>query len=136
MVIKSRVSLAHAVRSRVTYCSTQDIIVIRLGYRHALSPTTIDMLLPLQYAPWLSDVELSFFSALASIKINHDKLDSSARKLLGLYEINPKDTAERSTRMQIHGNALTTDELVVLHAPPRHANMTVAARQATIVPRA
>ncbi|QIW98764.1 hypothetical protein AMS68_004282 [Peltaster fructicola] len=67
-------------------------------------------LVPLQYAPWLSDVELSFFSALASIKINHDKLDSSARKLLGLYEINPKDPAERSTRMQIHGNALTADE--------------------------
>lgn len=68
------------------------------------------MLHPLQYAPWLSDIELSFFSALASIKINHDKLDSSARKLLGLYEINPKDSPERSTRMQVHGNALTTDE--------------------------
>lgn len=68
------------------------------------------MLLPIQYAPWLSDIELSFFSALASIKINHDKLDSSARKLLGVYEINPRDIPERSTRMQIHGNALTTDE--------------------------
>lgn len=68
------------------------------------------MLRQLQYAPWLSDIELSFFSALASIKINHDKLDSSARKLLGLYEINPRDSPERSTRMQIHGNALTTDE--------------------------
>jgi ubiquitin-like modifier-activating enzyme ATG7 len=37
-------------------------------------------------------------------------LDSSARKVLGLYEINPKDAEARSTRMQIHGNALTTDE--------------------------
>lgn len=66
--------------------------------------------MPLQYAPWISDIELAFYSALASIKINHDKLDSSARKVLGLYEINPKDAPERSTRMQIHGNALTTDE--------------------------
>jgi len=64
----------------------------------------------LRYAPWISDIELAFYSSLASIKINHDKLDSSARKVLGLYEINPKDAEERSTRMQIHGNALTTDE--------------------------
>jgi ubiquitin-like modifier-activating enzyme ATG7 len=65
---------------------------------------------PLQYAPWTSDIELAFYSALASLKINHDKLDSSARKVLGLYEINHKDAPERSTRMQIHGTALTTDE--------------------------
>lgn len=65
---------------------------------------------PLQYAPWISDIELAFYSALASIKINHDKLDSSARKVLGLYNINPKDAPERSNRMQIHGNALTSDE--------------------------
>jgi ubiquitin-like modifier-activating enzyme ATG7 len=37
-------------------------------------------------------------------------LDSSARKVLGLYEINHKDAPERSNRMQIHGTALTTDE--------------------------
>lgn len=65
---------------------------------------------PLQFAPWTSDIELAFYSALAAIKINHDKLDSSARKVLGVYEINHKDAPERSTRMQIHGNALTTDE--------------------------
>ncbi|KAK4613853.1 Ubiquitin-like modifier-activating enzyme atg7 [Fulvia fulva] len=65
----------------------------------------------LMYAPWTSDVELAFYSALANIKINHDKLDSSARKVLGLYEINHKDAPERSTRMQIHGTALTTDEV-------------------------
>ncbi|KAF7190948.1 Ubiquitin-like modifier-activating enzyme atg7 [Pseudocercospora fuligena] len=68
------------------------------------------MLQPLQYAPWTSDIELAFYSALASLKINHDKLDSSARKVLGLYEINHKDAPERSMRMQIHGTALTTDE--------------------------
>ena len=64
----------------------------------------------LQYAPWTSDVELAFYSSLASLKINHDMLDSSARKVLGLYEINHKDPPERSSRMQIHGTALTTDE--------------------------
>lgn len=64
----------------------------------------------LQYAPFVSDIELAFYSALASFKINHDKLDSSARKVLGLYEISYRDQPERSTRMQIHGNALTSDE--------------------------
>lgn len=68
---------------------------------------------PLQYAPWTSDIELGFYSALASLKINHDKLDSSARKVLGLYEINHRDAPERSARMQIHGTALTTDEYVI-----------------------
>ncbi|TKA30446.1 hypothetical protein B0A50_02673 [Salinomyces thailandicus] len=67
---------------------------------------------PLQYSPWTSDVELAFYSALAKLKIDHDRLDSSARKVLGLYEINHKDTPERSTRMQIHASALTSDEYV------------------------
>ncbi|KAK5115781.1 hypothetical protein LTR62_000870 [Meristemomyces frigidus] len=64
----------------------------------------------LQYAPWTSDIELGFYSALARLKIEHDKLDSSARKVLGLYEINHKDPPERSARMQIHASALTTDD--------------------------
>ncbi|TKA83706.1 hypothetical protein B0A55_00304 [Friedmanniomyces simplex] len=65
---------------------------------------------PLQYAPWTSDIELAFYSALANLKINHDKLDSSARKVLGLYELNHKDSPERSSRMQIHASALTSDD--------------------------
>lgn len=64
----------------------------------------------LQFAPWSSDIELAFYAALASLKINYDKLDDSARKLLGLYEVRPTDPPERSSRMQIHGSALTTDE--------------------------
>lgn len=64
----------------------------------------------LQYAPWSSDLELAFYSSLANLKINHDKLDSSARKVLGLYEIQHRDQPERSVRMQVHGNALTSDE--------------------------
>ncbi|EON65560.1 hypothetical protein W97_04798 [Coniosporium apollinis CBS 100218] len=65
----------------------------------------------LQFAPWSSDIELAFYAALASLKINYDKLDDSARKLLGLYEVRPTDAPERSSRMQIHGSALTTDEV-------------------------
>ena len=64
----------------------------------------------LQFAPWSSDIELSFYSALASRKINHDKLDDAARKLLGRYEIQPALPPERSAHMQIHGNAFSTDE--------------------------
>ena len=66
----------------------------------------------LQFAPWSSDIELAFYSALASLKINHDKLDDSARKVLGLYEVRPSDPPQRSCRMQLHGNALTADESV------------------------
>lgn len=65
----------------------------------------------LQFAPWTSDIELSFYASLASLKINHDKLDDSARKILGLYEVKPTDAPERSSRMQILGSALTTDEV-------------------------
>ncbi|KAI9704568.1 MAG: Autophagy protein 7 [Bogoriella megaspora] len=74
----------------------------------------------IQYTPWTSDIELSFFSQLAALKLNHDGLDDSARKVLGLYEIRPGDAPERSCRMQIHSNALTTDELVNLGIESSH----------------
>ncbi|KAL5363979.1 hypothetical protein BJX96DRAFT_167918 [Aspergillus floccosus] len=64
----------------------------------------------MQYTPFASDIELPFYTALASLKINHDKLDDAARKLLGLYEIRLSDPPNTSCRMQIHGNALTSDE--------------------------
>lgn len=64
----------------------------------------------MQYTPFASDIELPFYSSLATFKINHDKLDDSARKLLGLYEIRASDKPESSCRMQIHGNALTSNE--------------------------
>jgi len=64
----------------------------------------------IQYAPWTSDIELAFYNSLAHLKINHDRLDSSARKVLGLYEINHRDAPPRSTRMQIHGSALISEE--------------------------
>ena len=68
----------------------------------------------LKFATFTSDIELAFYTSLASLKINHDKLDESARKLLGLYEIRSTDPPETSCRLQIHSNALTNDELVVL----------------------
>ena len=34
----------------------------------------------LKFAPWLSDVDVQFYAALAHIKINHDKLNDSARQ--------------------------------------------------------
>ncbi|KAJ5097560.1 Ubiquitin-like modifier-activating enzyme atg7 [Penicillium angulare] len=64
----------------------------------------------MQYTPFASDIELPFYTALASHKINHDKLDDSARPFLGLYEIRSTDAANASCRMQIHGNALTSAE--------------------------
>ena len=70
----------------------------------------------MQYVPFASDIEIPFYASLASHKINHDKLDDSARKVLGLYEIRPNDSPETSCRMQIHGNALTSDEYVTYSA--------------------
>ncbi|KAI9849755.1 MAG: Autophagy protein 7 [Thelocarpon superellum] len=66
----------------------------------------------MQFAPFASDIELPFYTSLASHKINHDKLDDSARRLLGLYEVRPNDVPEASCRMQILGNALTSDEVL------------------------
>ena len=66
----------------------------------------------LKFATFASDVELPFFISLANNKINHDKLDDSARRVLGLYEIRPNDSAEASCRLQIHGNALGADSSV------------------------
>lgn len=74
----------------------------------------------LKFAPWQSDVDVQFYAALAHIKINHDRLDDSARKVLGLYEVRPGDHPSRSMRIQIHPNALTSDEYALqrsrLHA--------------------
>lgn len=65
----------------------------------------------LKFAPWSSDLELSFYASLRSLKINHDKLDSAARKVVGRYELRPTDAPERSCRMQLHGDAFTSDDV-------------------------
>ncbi|KAJ5951788.1 Molybdenum cofactor biosynthesis MoeB [Penicillium vulpinum] len=64
----------------------------------------------MQYTPFASDIELPFYTSLASHKINHDKLDDSTRPVLGLYEIRPSDPEAASCRIQIHGNALAGNE--------------------------
>ncbi|KAK4574230.1 Autophagy protein 7 [Recurvomyces mirabilis] len=65
---------------------------------------------PLQYAPWTSDIDLGFYSALSRTKIEKDKLEAPTRRVLGLYQVNHRDPPERSARMQIHASALTTDD--------------------------
>ncbi|KAL8840935.1 MAG: hypothetical protein Q9170_001128 [Blastenia crenularia] len=63
----------------------------------------------LKFATFTSDIELPFYASLASLKINHDKLDDSSRWILGLYEIKPTDSPDASCRLQIHGNSFTSD---------------------------
>ena len=64
----------------------------------------------LKFAPFGSEIELPFYTALSASKVDHDKLDDSARRVLGLYE--PRITAshDESCRMQVLGNALTSEE--------------------------
>lgn len=63
----------------------------------------------LQYAPFSSDIELPFYAALFSSKIDHDKLDDSVRKVIGSYAPSTVDPS-RSCKMQILGDALTREE--------------------------
>ncbi len=65
------------------------------------------MATPLQFAPFTSDIELPFYSALFASKLDYDKLDDSARGVLGLYEPRVAQP-EASCKMQILGNALTS----------------------------
>lgn len=64
----------------------------------------------LKFATFKSDIELPFYASLASLKIDHDRLDESSRRILGLYEVRTTDSPESSCRLQVHGNALTSDE--------------------------
>ena len=65
---------------------------------------------PLKFTAFSSNVELPFYTSLASLKINHDKLDDSARRVVGVYEIRLSDDARGSCLLQVQGNALTQDE--------------------------
>jgi hypothetical protein len=90
----------------------------------------------LKFAPWLSDVDVQFYAALANIKINHDKLDDSARKVLGLYEVRPGEHSSRSMRVQIHPNALTSDEYVGGSDACQHSNTPLAHRRPSAAQKA
>ncbi|KAH7325890.1 E1-like activating enzyme [Stachybotrys elegans] len=67
------------------------------------------MALPLQFATFTSEIELPFYSALFASKLDYDKLDDSARLVLGLYEPRAEDP-DSSCKMQILGNALTSQQ--------------------------
>lgn len=65
----------------------------------------------LQFVPFSSEIELPFYSVLSTIKIDHDRLDETSRSVLGLYE--PRNIAPtgETCRMQILGNALTSESV-------------------------
>jgi ubiquitin-like modifier-activating enzyme ATG7 len=70
---------------------------------------------PLQFVPISSEVELPFYSALFSYKLEHDKLDDAVRQVVGLYEPNQDSVEpERSCKLQVLGNALTSDQYAQL----------------------
>lgn len=64
----------------------------------------------LRFATFSSEIELPFYSALFSSKLDHDKLNDSARPVLGLYEPRANADPASSTKMQILGNALTSHQ--------------------------
>jgi len=64
----------------------------------------------LKFSTFSSEIELPFYSALFSSKLEHDKLDDSVRPLLGLYEPRAQADAVTGTKMQILGSALTSDQ--------------------------
>ena len=65
---------------------------------------------PLKFAALSSEIDLPFYAALASLKINHDKLDDSPRKVLGQYELSSTADPSTSCRIQIQETALTGEE--------------------------
>ncbi|CAK7228432.1 Autophagy protein 7 [Sporothrix bragantina] len=64
----------------------------------------------LQFATFNSLVEMPFYSALFASKLDHDKLDDSARAVLGLYEPRGEKDPSTSSQMQIQGGALTSNQ--------------------------
>lgn len=68
----------------------------------------------LQFATFNSLVEMPFYSALFASKLDHDKLDDSARAVLGLYEPRGEKDPSISSQMQIQGGALTSNQCVHL----------------------
>ncbi|GAP83291.1 putative ubiquitin-like modifier-activating enzyme atg-7 [Rosellinia necatrix] len=91
----------------------------------------------LKFAPFSSDIELPFYSALFASKLEHDKLSDSARPVLGVYEprigVHPDD----SVKMQVLASALagTTVPVNAVRAEGiiRNMNTMEAFRQANKV---
>jgi hypothetical protein len=64
----------------------------------------------LKFAPFGSEIELPFYDNLSQSKIDHDKLDDSARRVMGLYEPRVTLAPDESCKMMVLGNALTSEE--------------------------
>lgn len=68
-------------------------------------------MMELKYAALSSEIELPFYSALSNLKINHDRLDVSARSVLGTY--GPPISATATTcNLLVLGNALSNKQCV------------------------
>ena len=63
----------------------------------------------LQFVPFRSEFELPFYSALFQSKLDYDKLDDSARLIIGLYDARLIEPIA-SCKMQILGSALTSSQ--------------------------
>lgn len=66
----------------------------------------------IKFAAFSSQLELPFYTSLFKFKLDHGKLDDSARSVLGIYEPNTGAKSEDGARMQILGNALTNSSYV------------------------
>ncbi|KAI2640241.1 hypothetical protein GGS21DRAFT_505847 [Xylaria nigripes] len=62
----------------------------------------------LKFAPFSSEIELPFYSALFASKLDHDKLSDSARPVLGIYEPRVGVHPDNSVKMQVLASALTS----------------------------
>ncbi|KAH8893135.1 ubiquitin-like modifier-activating enzyme atg-7 [Thozetella sp. PMI_491] len=62
----------------------------------------------LKFSAFSSEIEMPFYSALFQLKLDYDKLDDSARQIIGLYEPRSHVEPSASTKMQILGSALTS----------------------------
>ncbi|KAF2967094.1 hypothetical protein GQX73_g6464 [Xylaria multiplex] len=67
----------------------------------------------LKFAPFSSEIELPFYSALFASKLDHDKLSDSARPILGLYEPRVGVHPDNSVKMQVLASALTSTSVPV-----------------------
>ncbi|KAI0005639.1 E1-like protein-activating [Xylariaceae sp. FL0662B] len=65
----------------------------------------------LKFAPFQSEIELPFYSALFALKLEHDKLSDSARPVIGLYGPRPGTAPDDSVKMQVLANALTSNHV-------------------------
>lgn len=62
-----------------------------------------------QFVPWGTEVEPGFWTSLANLKINTDKLDESTRHMIGMYDVRYGALPASSCRMMVGQSALTSN---------------------------